>query len=92
MLGWNGKVTADQEKVVSLSVTWESGTAEPKPLRINIDGQGFQCKTGPEPDIGNVDLTGPPDNSLEETASSSVAPPGLPNPIAVSFCPFFVNQ
>ena len=85
-------MTADQEKVVSLSVTWESGTVEPKPLRINIDGQGFQCKTGPEPDIGNVDLTGPPDNSLEESASSSVAPPGLPNTIAVLFCLFLVKK
>ena len=85
-------MTADQEKVVSLAVTWESGTVEPKPLRINIDGQGFQCKTGPEPDIGNVDLTGPPDNSLEETASSSVAPPGLPITIAVLFCLFLVKK
>ena len=62
-LSWNGAVAEDQEKVLNLQVNWQAGTAEPKPVRINIDGRGFECMAGgapstPDEDEGNVDMTG----------------------------------
>ena len=54
-------------------MTWESGTSEPKPLRINIDGQGYQCKMGPEPDVGNEDLTSQQQEGPSTTTSAAAA-------------------
>ena len=80
MKAWNSKVAQDKEKLVKLSVSWPAGKAEPKPVRINIDGQGYQCMTGgaPSVDVGNEDLT--EDEEAPAESQAPVAEESKPNP------------